>query len=350
MRASRLLSILLTLQAKGHVTAQELAEECEVSLRTIYRDIDALSSAGIPVYSERGSDGGYRLLDGYKTRLNGLSAQEADSLFFAGLPGPAADLGLGSIMAGARLTLLTALPEDLRHSAEQMQHRFHLDTPAWFSEADSLPEYLPRIAQAVWEQRQIDISYQSWKARNRRRVSPLGLVLKSGAWYLVGAVEGSPRTYRVSRILDFALRENRFERPKNFNLAAYWDESTRRLEEELHPGRATLRLSPTGRKMFDHLMSPYVRAGADFAHEDRQVEEAVKDPAGWIRVSIPVGSLREACVELLRFGAELEVLAPPDLRTAMSDIVRAMTQIYEGRNDGSESGFFLGCTTENAES
>ena len=347
MRASRLLSILLTLQAKGHVTAQELADECEVSLRTIYRDIDALSSAGIPVYSERGSDGGYRLLDGYKTRLNGLSAQEAESLFFAGLPGPAADLGLGSVMAGARLKLLTALPEDLRHSAEQMQHRFHLDTPAWFTEAEQL-DCLPQVAQAVWEQRQIDIRYRSWTGEKQRRLSPLGLVLKSGTWYVVGAVDGTPRTYRASRILDFALRENRFERPKDFNLAAYWDESTRRLEKELHPGRATLRLSPTGRELFDHLMSPYVRAEADFSLQDKHPQGASADPADWTRVSIPIGSLREACVELLRFGAELEVLAPPELRAAMTDIARAMTQIYDGRNDGSSPGFSLACINETA--
>src|SRR5579859_7504893 len=150
MRASRLLSILTTLQARGRVTAQMLAEACEVSLRTIYRDIDALSAAGIPVYSERGSEGGYRLLDGYRTRLNGLSPREAETLFLTGLAGPAADLGLGAAMAAAQLKLLVALPEELRAGAERMQACFHLDAPGWFAEAEQ-PAHLPAIANAVWD-------------------------------------------------------------------------------------------------------------------------------------------------------------------------------------------------------
>src|SRR6201996_2275504 len=149
MRASRLLTILMSLQARGRVTARELAEECEVAVRTIYRDIDALSLAGVPVYADRGPDGGYRLLDGYKTRVNGLSPQEAEALFLGGLPGPAAELGLGGVMAAAQLKLLTALPTELRRSAETLRARFHLDAPGWFNQADEVP-YLPQIADAVW--------------------------------------------------------------------------------------------------------------------------------------------------------------------------------------------------------
>ena len=319
MRASRLLSILLTLQARGHVTAQELADDCEVSLRTIYRDIDALSSAGIPVYSERGSEGGYRLLDGYKTRLNGLSAQEADALFLAALPGPAADLGLGAVMNGAKAKLLTALPEGLRDSAAQMKNRFHLDIPAWFAESEQ-PDHLPGIADAVWNQRQIVIRYRSWTAEKQRQLSPLGIVLKGGAWYLVASAKGEPRTYRISRVLDFTASEQTFERPEEFDLAVYWQQTTRRLDEELHPHRATLRLSPWGRKMFEALLSPYVCAKTRFADQT--------DPDGWIRAEIPTGSVRQACADLLRFGAEVEVLAPHDLRTAMVDTARLLAGLY----------------------
>lgn len=325
MRASRLLSILLTLQAKGRVTARKLADEFEVSERTIYRDIDSLSEAGIPVYSERGSEGGYRLLDGYRTRLNGLSAQEADALFLTGLPGPAADLGLGAVMAGARNKLLTALPENLRHSAEQMQNRFHLDAPAWFAEAEQ-PEHLSDVAKAVWDQRIVDIRYRTWKEEKQRRVAPLGIVLKSGSWYLAGAVDGSPRTYRISRILKFSLSDLHFERPADFDLAAYWRENTRRLEAELHPNRATLRLSPWGRKMFEAFLPPYVCAHADF--------EDVPDETGWITVTLPVGSIRQTCTDLLRFGAEAEVLAPPDLRAVMAEIAQGLGEIYGGERNG----------------
>src|SRR5260221_11669649 len=160
MRASRLLSSLTTLQARGLTTAEALAEECGVSLRTIYRDIDALSAAGIPVLSERGAEGGYRLLDGYRTQLNGLSEKEAEALFLTGLSGPAADLGLGAVMAAAQNKLLSAMPAQLRAGAEQMRARFHLDAPAWFAQAER-PRHLPLVADAVWMQRLIRIRYQS---------------------------------------------------------------------------------------------------------------------------------------------------------------------------------------------
>ena len=164
MRASRLLTILMTLQVRGQVTARALAAECEVTQRTIYRDIDALSAAGVPVYAERGSEGGYRLLDGYKTRVNGLTSQEAEALFLGGLPGPAAELGLGSVMAAAQLKLLTALPAELRRSAETLRARFHLDAPGWFNRADEVP-HLPQIAEAVWSQRPIEIGYRTLAGR-----------------------------------------------------------------------------------------------------------------------------------------------------------------------------------------
>ena len=148
MRASRLLSILTTLQARGQVTAPELAEACEVSVRTIYRDIDALAAAGIPVYADRGAEGGYRLLDGYRVRLNGLSQPEAEALFMTGLPGPAAALGLEPAMLAAQTKLMAALPANLRPNAGRMQERFHLDAPSWFGEAEQ-PKHLRAIAGAA---------------------------------------------------------------------------------------------------------------------------------------------------------------------------------------------------------
>ena len=148
MRASRLFSILTTLQARGQVTAPELAEACEVSVRTIYRDIDALAAAGVPVYADRGAEGGYRLLDGYRVRLNGLSQGEAEALFMAGLPGPAAALGLDAAMMAAQTKLMAALPEHLRPNANRLQQRFHLDAPNWFGETEE-PKHLRAIAGAV---------------------------------------------------------------------------------------------------------------------------------------------------------------------------------------------------------
>jgi predicted DNA-binding transcriptional regulator YafY len=309
----------MTLQARGRVTAQLLADECAVSLRTIYRDIDALSAAGVPVHSERGADGGYRLLDGYRTRLNGLSSQEAESLFLGGLPGPMQALGLGAVMAGAQNKLLAALPVELRATAERMRSRFHLDAPAWFSEADQ-PAHLPLIARAVWEQHPLQIRYQSWKAEKSRRIEPLGIVLKSGAWYVVGRVGPDVRIYRISRILELSLLDETFERPHGFDLAVYWEDSTQRLSEEMHANEATLRLSPWGMQMLDAFTSPFARSAARVGEPD---------PAdGWCTVILPVGSVRQACAELLRFGAEAEVLAPPELRARMSEVAAALHSRY----------------------
>lgn len=328
MRASRLLSILTTMQARGRVTARALAAEAEVSLRTIYRDMEALNAAGVPIYAERGSEGGYRLLDGYRTRLNGLSAREAETLFMAGLPGPAADLGLGAAMAAAQLKLLAALPAEIRSQAERMRARFHLDAPAWFAQAEQ-PGHLPLVANAVWEQRPLEIRYQSWKAEKRRRIDPLGLVLKSGAWYVVGRIDGGARTYRVSRILEVAALDERFDWPAGFDLAAYWAQNIRRLEEELHGGQATVRFSPWGVAMAEAFLSPFVRSGMRLDGEP--------DAGGWRVATMPIGSVRQAASELLRFGAEAEALAPPELRRKMAEIAVGLRRLYERAECGEDS-------------
>lgn len=330
MRASRLLSILTTLQARGRVTAGELAEECEVSLRTIYRDIDALSAAGIPVYSERGSEGGYRLLDGYRTQLNGLSAKEAEALFMMGFSGLAADLGLGSVMMAAQNKLLSAVPQHLRAGAEQMRARFHLDAPAWFKEPE-LPAHLPLVAGAVWDQHPIQIRYRSWRSENVRVVEPLGLVLKGGAWYLVGQVGADARTYKISRILDLTVLNHGFERPADFDLETYWRAGTQRVEAELYPNRATVRLSPWGVRMLGVLTSPHVQS------ETRIEPDA--DAEGWRVAVTPVGSIRQACVELLRFGVEIEVLDPPELRAKMAELAAGLGAIYAPSDEPAASPF-----------
>ena len=319
MRASRLLSILTTLQGRGLTTAEALAEECGVSLRTIYRDIDALSSAGIPVLSERGAEGGYRLLDGYRTQLNGLSEKEAEALFLTGLSGPAADLGLHAVLVAAEKKLLSALPAPLRAGAERMRSRFHLDAPAWFKEAER-PKLLPLVASAVWEQRRIRMRYRSWRSEKQRVVDPLGLVLKGGDWYAVAQAEEGLRTYRVSRILKLEVLDKRFERPEGFELDVYWSGSTKRLEAELHPNQATVRLSPWALSMFEVLASPFSRAGA-------RIDPGV-DSKGWSTVTLPVGSLREACARLLCFGDELEVLEPAELRRKMAEVAARMHETY----------------------
>ncbi|MGL3608898.1 helix-turn-helix transcriptional regulator [Rhizobium sp. G187] len=328
MRASRLINILTTLQAKGLVTAEALADENDVSVRTIYRDIDALSLSGIPVYSERGSDGGYRLLDGYRVRLNGLTPAEAEAMFLSGIPGAAADLGLETLMAGAQKKLTAALPEDLRQSARRMQQKFHLDAPTWLAEGEQ-PIYLQAIADAVWNSKRIRMRYRSWTAEKNRIAEPLGIVMKGGAWYLVARVNDTARTYRISRVLDLIVTEERFDWPTDFNLAEYWNENTRRLERELYPNWAVIRLSPWRLKEIEHMAAPYVRAHLEFIGQP--------DEHGWRTIRLPVAHERMAVSEMLKLGTEVDVVDPPELRLAMRRAVEMLMQRYADAVDVTRS-------------
>ena len=162
-------------------------------MRTIYRDVEALSAAGVPVYATRGRSGGIQLLDGYRTRLTGMTADEADALFLAGLPGAAADLGLGSVLAATQLKLLAALPPELRERAARIRDRFYLDAPGWLRETDA-PPFLASVAEAVWTQHRLDVRYErANRAVADRVLDPLGLVLKAGTWYLVARRRRRPR-------------------------------------------------------------------------------------------------------------------------------------------------------------
>ena len=174
----------------------ELAERLEVSERTVQRDAQALAEAGVPIVSVRGPAGGYRLERGYRTKLTGLDAAEAEALFV----GPAAELGLGRELAAARLKLLASLPAELQERAGRAAQLFHVDTRGWFREEDRVP-HLPVIAGALWRGRRLDMRYREGSAVVSRRLDPLGLVLKAGVWYLLARRRGEERVYRVSRIV-----------------------------------------------------------------------------------------------------------------------------------------------------
>ncbi|MFI8850027.1 helix-turn-helix transcriptional regulator [Streptomyces sp. NPDC053499] len=322
MSAGRLLSVLLLLQSRGRMSARGLADELGVSVRTAYRDVARLQAAGVPVYAEPGRGGGYQLVDGYRTRLTGMSEGEARALFFAGLPGPAADLGLAAEVTAARLKLLAALPTGLREEAARTAAVFHLDAPGWYREPEQTP-YLPLFVDAVSTQRAVDVRYRRWRAPQevRRRLRPYGLVLKSGVWYLVAAGKNRIATYRVTQVLDAVLSDERFDRPQDFDLGAYWTSYLDDFQTRRYTGTATVRLSPEGRRRLPDNVPPEVVRAVD------STATAVGDE-GWIEAVIPTESTEHACGELLRLGIHVEVVAPAELRRAMADTVGVLARAY----------------------
>lgn len=320
MLASRLLSALMLLQTRGRMTAPELARELEVSIRTVYRDIDQLSAAGIPVTSERGRSGGFQLLNGFRTQLTGLTESEAEALMLSGLAGPAAELGLADRMRSARLKLMAALPAGMR--AERIATRFHLDVTGWFRASEPVA-LLPVVARAVWAERYLKIRYRQGQLSNEVRIGPLGLVLKAGVWYLVAQRGSALRIYRAGNILAAETLGEPFARPPDFELASYWTRASREYELGSYRSQAQVRLSARGRSMIN-LLGPYVVDAV--AHTAGR-----PDKQGWVRCTIPVESGDFGIRELLRIGAELEVLAPAPLRSQMRQALRKIAARYRPR-------------------
>jgi predicted DNA-binding transcriptional regulator YafY len=320
VRAGRLLQLLLVLQRRGRTTAADLAEELEVSVRTIYRDVEALSGAGVPVYAESGPGGGIRLVAGYESRLGGLHGHEADALALAGLPAAADQLGLGAVLATAQAKVDQALPAELRGRSSRIRERFHLDAPGWFRDPDEVP-HLPAVSDAVWAGRRLDIRYRTGDRVVRRTVGPLGLVLKAGAWYLVAQAgrRRSVRTYRVSRIAGVTARADRVERPEGFDLATAWSETQASFARDILRIEVHARIRrPTSGKLR--------LAMGELAAADALSAAGPPDEDGWCATTIPAESVEVAHSELLRLGADIEVLAPPELRARLAESGRALVE------------------------
>src|SRR6188474_3953759 len=239
MRADRLISIVLLLQANGRMTAETLASRLEVSQRTILRDMDALSGAGVPVVAERGTGGGWRLIDGYETKLTGLTPAEIRSLFLARPPALLAELGLKEAADAAWLKLRAALPVGVREQAEFVRQRLLIDSRNWRDSTEPLTT-LPVLLEALWSGQRLKFGYEKADGETSERdVDPLGLVARANRWYLVAAKGDERRTYRVSRISSAEILPERAARPEGFDLAAYWEASSNRFREHLPRYNAT---------------------------------------------------------------------------------------------------------------
>ncbi len=301
------------------MTAAELAAELEVSERTVYRDVVELSAAGVPVYASQGRTGGYHLVDGYRTRLTGLSRAEAEALFLAGLPGPAAEMGLGEPVRAARLKVLAALPPGLRDASSVAGQRFHLDAPGWFHDAET-PPVLLALAQAVWQDRELTMVYRR-RDEVTRVVAPYGLVLKNGTWYLVGQVGEELRSYRVDRIVSIEPTGATFARDPAFDLPSFWAQRAVEFVRQMLRETITIRLSPDGVRVLGFVAEAVaVREALDGAAEP--------DPDGWVRTRLPVESLEVAYSYMLRLGPEVEVLEPASLRSRLAAAAARTAELY----------------------
>ncbi|MFF8928671.1 helix-turn-helix transcriptional regulator [Streptomyces longwoodensis] len=322
MRAARLIKMVLLLQSRPSMTAAELARELEVSERTVTRDAQALSEAGVPVYADRGRAGGYRLVGGYRTRLTGLARGEAEALFLSGVPGALREMGLEDVASAARLKVSAALLPSLRDAPRSAAQRFHLDAPAWFRDPET-PAPLPVVAQAVWDDRRLGARYRRGAEEVERELEPYGLVLKAGVWYLCARVvgAGSFRTYRLDRFAAVTAREERFERDAAFDLPAFWAGQAERFGRSILRAEVVVRLSPAGVRALPYAVDPAVA---------REVLERA-EPAGadgWTVLTLPVESEEVAHSQLASLGPEAEVLEPVALRERFREDARRLAQVY----------------------
>lgn len=318
MRADRLLSILLLLQIHGQMTSRELARRLEVSERTIHRDMEALSTSGVPVMAERGAGGGWALPEGYQTNLTGLNAPEIQSLFFHRPLRMMADLGLADAAEGALTKLLATLPPDSRRTAEYIRQRIHVDMAGWQRGGEDVA-FLPVLQDAVWQDRKVRILYaKNDGAASERVLSPLGLVAKGSVWYLVAATaEGEPRTYRVSRVQGAEVLAEPCERPAGFDLAAHWSQSSAEFVAHLPRFHVVVRAKES------------LLQRMRWASRWSKVEQVGSpDEAGWCEVAVRFEEEWNAVEFVLSFGGDVEVVSPGSLRSLVLEAARAIVEVY----------------------
>jgi len=309
--------MLLLLQARGQLTVAELAARLEVSPRTVYRDAEALSSAGVPLYAERGRAGGIRLLPGYRTDVTGLTRDEARALFVLTTGGPQEDLGLGSAARSAILKVMRAVPEPFRPAATATSQRILVDPAGWMRAPDPVGQ-LGVLQAAVFTDRRVRLRYRSSAEAERsageRVVDPYGLVCKAGVWYLVADSEGEPRLFRVSRVASAVVDEQPVRRRDGVELAQVWEALRRQVEDRPAGLLVTARVR---RELLD--MVGRICA----ANLDGPVLMPADPGAEWVEVRLRYGGVPAARV-LLGFGAGVEVVSPEEVR---ADLARVAAQV-----------------------
>jgi predicted DNA-binding transcriptional regulator YafY len=313
----------MLLQSHGKLSAPRLAEELEVSVRTIYRDIDALGAAGIPVYLERGKNGGCVLLEGYRTSLTGLTPDEVKALFILGVPAPLDQLGITQDIRAALRKLSASLPAHRREEEKDVRSRIHINWKNWRRGAEPQPHF-SLIYRSLWGNRKIHIIYSvkiGLRAEKQfeRIVAPYGLAAKSGEWYLICADDNRIRVYAFSSILKVDPVEDEFIVPPDFNLISYWEEWCDRQDKYRPSLRVRARLSP--------LLVGYLSYDRNL--RDRIISSEPPDTDGCVNVEMLFESFEEARNHILSMGNGIEVLDPEPLRLSIFDHACRIKEMYE---------------------
>ena len=324
MKSGRLLEILLLLQARGQVTAGELAERLEVSTRTVYRDAEALSSAGVPIYTERGRAGGIRLLPGYRTDVTGLTADEARALFVLSTGGAQEDLGLGTAARSAILKVMRAVPEPFRPAATATSQRILVDPAGWMRAAEPTGQ-LGVLQAAVFTDRRVRLGYRSsgQRAPRERVVDPYGLVCKAGVWYLVADQDGEPRLFRVSRVASAVADDAPVRRRDGVELAGLWEALRRQVEERPAGVPVVVRVRRERLDMFRRICAANLAVdNAGGGGDDGGAD------SGWAVVALRFAAVAAART-LLSFGANAEVISPPEVRADLAAVAAEVVECYQ---------------------
>ena len=319
MRADRLLSLLMILQARGRTTARQLADELEVSERTIYRDVIALSTAGVPVYTDRGPGGGISLIESYRTTLTGMDADEIRALFMLSIPAPLADLGVSEKLKGALLKLEASLPATARQSEASLRGRVHLDWEPWFRTPEPVPN-LQVLLGAIREQRRLRIVYNlPFETQVARVIEPYGLVAKASVWYLVYFRHPVMRVMQVARVLEVEVLESQFDRQPEFDLEGFWGRWREQYESSRPVFDVVVRVAPHA---LDYLSMIYRDAAPGI------LEVGEQDERGWTRVTLRLETHEQARYVVLGLGGAVEVLEPQALRNSVIDYAEQVLRRY----------------------
>ena len=323
MRADRLLSLIMLLQTRGQMTAEELAVELEVSKRTIYRDIEAVSIAGVPVYANGGPGGGYALLDSYRTSLTGLNENEIRALFMLTIPGPIADLGVSQQLRAAILKLTSSFADEHYGHTDFLRQRLHLDAASWFQTEEPVP-HLKIIQEATWQDRQLVLSYRRRNGMaSEQIVSPYGLVAKASIWYLVAATDKGMRVYRVSQVKSAQMTQTHFARTQDFELAKFWADWVSDYQTSLPKYPVILRVAPDLIPVLPSILGDGVRT---------PIEQAQPDSEGWRVVKHTFERIEEAQTSVLGMGASVDVIAPEELRVNVLKLASDVVVHYSQRS------------------